>query len=207
MKFVCSKIHISGSLKKIQKEYNFQPQLIKGELDHNSITLLNYKEHEKLWKPNLIDDVLRLASVVAKHGNKIQKITGVSFKKLSTESSLAWSTLGKYMKQSGKTFYTPKNNYVRDFIQKTVHGGRVVALNRKFVLTPFNQIVNILEKYFGKEHEISKLFQIYFQRIEKVEKHYTKKYENRFDDYRKINKQHFENYIEKICLAYQFPKN
>ena len=101
------------------------------------------------------------------------------------------------MMQSRKTFYTPKNKYVRDFIHKTVHGGRVVALNRKFVSTSFSQIVNILKKYFGKEHEISKLFEIHFQRIEKVEKHYTKKYENRFDDYRKINKQHFENDIKK----------
>ena len=197
MKFVCSKVHISGSLMKIQKEYNIQPQLIKGEIDHNLITLSNYKEHEKLWKPYLLDDVLGLAAVVAKHGNKIQKITGVSFKNLLTESSLAWSTLGKYMKQSGKTFYTPKNKYVRDFIHKTVHGGRVVALNRKFVSTSFNQKVNILKKYLGKAHEISKFFEIYFQRIDKVKKHYAKKYENKFDDYRKINKQHFENYIKK----------
>ena len=101
------------------------------------------------------------------------------------------------MKQSGKTFYTPKNKYVRDFIHKTIHGGRVVALNRKFVLTSFNQIVNILEKYFGKESELSKLFEIYFQRIDKVKKHYTEKYENRFNDYRRINKQDFENHIKK----------
>ena len=58
MKFVCSKIHISGSLKKKQKEYDIQPQLFKGEIDHILITLSNYKEHEKLWKPYLIDDVL-----------------------------------------------------------------------------------------------------------------------------------------------------
>ena len=50
MKFVCSKVHISGSLKKIQKEYTIQPQLIRGEIDHNLITLSNYKEHEKLRK-------------------------------------------------------------------------------------------------------------------------------------------------------------
>ena len=79
------------------------------------------------------------------------------------------------MKQSEKTFYTPKNKYVRDFIHRTVHGGRVVALNRKFVSTSFNQIVNILKNYFGKKHEISKLFEIYFQQIDKVKKHYTKK--------------------------------
>ena len=36
MKFVCSKVHIFGSLTKIQKEYNIQPQLIKSEIDHRS---------------------------------------------------------------------------------------------------------------------------------------------------------------------------
>ena len=92
-----------------------------------------------------------------------------------TESSLAWSALGKYMKQSGKTFYSPKDKNVRDFIHKTVHGGRVVALNRKFVSTSFNQINNILKKYFGKEHEISTLFEIYFCKIDKVKNHYAKK--------------------------------
>ena len=195
-------------MKKIQKEYNIQPQLIKGEIDQSLITLSNYKEHEKLWKPYLIDDVLGLAAVVAKHGNKIQKITGVPFKNSLRESSLAWSTWGRNKKQSGKTFYTPKNKYVRNFIHKTVHGGRVVALNRKFVSTSFNQRVNILKNYFGKELEISKSFEIYFQRLDKVKKHYTKKHENKFDDYRKINKQHFENYIKKKnCLAYRFPKN
>ena len=114
-----------------------------------------------------MDDALGLAAVIAKHGNKIQKLTGVSFKNSLTESSLAWSTLGKYMKQSGKMFYTPKNKCVRDFLCKTVHGCRVVALNRKFVSTSFYQIVNILKKKFGREHETSTLFEIYFRKIDK----------------------------------------
>ena len=40
MKVVCPKCHISGSLKNIQKEYNFQPDLIKGEINHASIILV-----------------------------------------------------------------------------------------------------------------------------------------------------------------------
>ena len=93
--------------------------------------------------------------------------------------------------------YKPENKYVRDFIHKTVHGGRVVALNLEFVSTSFKQIVNNLKKYFCKEHELSILFKIYFRQFNKVKKQYTKKYENKFDDYRKINKGHFENYIKK----------
>ena len=86
------------------------------------------------------------------------------------------------MKQSEKKIYTPNIEFGRDFFPITVHGGRVVALNRKFESTSFNQIANILKKYFSKEHEISTLFEIYFRQIYKVKKHYTKKIENKFDD-------------------------
>ena len=58
MKFVCSKCHISGSLKSIQKEYNIQPDLMKGEIDHDLINISNYRDYKNLWRPYLIDDVL-----------------------------------------------------------------------------------------------------------------------------------------------------
>ena len=44
MKFVCSKVHISGSLSKIQKDYGIQPQLLKTEMEHCDISLSNYIE-------------------------------------------------------------------------------------------------------------------------------------------------------------------
>ena len=73
MKFVCSKVHISGSLRKIQKVYGIQPQLLKTEMEHSDITLSNYIEKEHFWKPYLINDVLGLGMLVARHANKIQK--------------------------------------------------------------------------------------------------------------------------------------
>ena len=86
---------------------------------------------------------------------------------------------------------------VRDFIHKTVHGGRVVALNRIFVSSSFNQIVNILEKHLGKEQEISTLFNKYFNQINNLKSNFTKKYEFRFSDYRQINPKELDNYVNK----------
>ena len=80
IKLVCSKCHISVSLNSIQKANNIQPDLMKGEIDHDLINISNYKEYENLWNPYLKDDVVGLAYVVAKHGISIQKITGVSYK-------------------------------------------------------------------------------------------------------------------------------
>ena len=96
MKFVCSKCHITGSLKSIQKEYNIQPDLMKGEINNDLNNISNYKDYENLWRPFLIDDVLGLAHVLAKHGNSIQKITGVSYKNSLTEAAPGWSCLGRY---------------------------------------------------------------------------------------------------------------
>ena len=80
MNFVCSKYHIAGSLKEIQKDYNIQPDLMNGEINHNVNNVCNYKEYESSWKPHFIYDVLALANLVAKHGSHIQKFTGVSYK-------------------------------------------------------------------------------------------------------------------------------
>ena len=88
MKVVCSKCNISGSLKAIQKVNKLQPNFLNGEIDHNVIIISKYKEYGISWKHCFLDVVLGLAYVVAKHGNDIRKIIGVSYENTSTESSL-----------------------------------------------------------------------------------------------------------------------
>ena len=118
MNIVCSKGHISVSLKSIRKEYNIQPDLMEGEIDHDLIKISNYRVYEILWKPYLIDDALGLANVKAKHGNSIQKITGASYKKKLTEAALGCSCLGRYLKEDNKIFYTLNSKYVRNSLNK-----------------------------------------------------------------------------------------
>ena len=78
---------------------------MKGEIDHDLINISNYKKYGNLWRPYLLDDVLGIAYVVAKHGTGIQKITGVSYKNSLKEASLGWSGLGRYIKKIMR-FYT-----------------------------------------------------------------------------------------------------
>ena len=110
MKFVCSKCHISGSLKSVQKKYNMQPDLMRCEINHDSIIISNSKDYENLRRPYLIDDVLGLAYVIDKHGNSVQKVTGVSYKNRLTAAALGWSCLGRYLKEDNKILYTLKKN-------------------------------------------------------------------------------------------------
>ena len=127
VKLVCPKSYKSGSLKSIQKEYNIQPDLVKGEIYHDLINFGNCKDYKNLWRPFIIDDLLGLAYIIAKHSNSIRKITGISYKNSLTEATLGWYCLERYLKENIEILFTPKNKYVRDFLKQTVHGSRVLA--------------------------------------------------------------------------------
>ena len=97
-----------------------------------------------------------------------KKMTGVSYKNSLTEAALGWSCLGRYLKEDNKVINTPKNKYVRNFTKQTVHGGRVLACNRKFVSESLTDVVNVLENFYGKDLEIFVLINKYFKHINKI---------------------------------------
>ena len=82
VKFTCSKSHIKGSLEKIGREYNLQPELLKGEMYHSIINKNNFAELRHVWEPYLISDVLCLAFIYARHSMEMQKMTGFGSKTL-----------------------------------------------------------------------------------------------------------------------------
>ena len=60
----------------------------------------------------------------------MQNMSGFGIKDRLTEASLGWNCFGTYRKD--REFYTFNDQYVRDFIRKSIKGGRVAALNRCF---------------------------------------------------------------------------
>ena len=143
-------------VKKYTERIQHPTKFKKVEISLDLTNIGTYKDFENLRGPYLIDDVLGLAYVIAKHGNSIQKITGVSYKKSLTEASLDGTCLVRYIKE-GKILYKPKNKYVSDFIQKTVHGARFLACNKRIVSNSFEDVVNSLEKFYGKDSEVSNI--------------------------------------------------
>ena len=127
MKFACSKCHISGSLKSIQKEYNIPTEKTKSEIIQDLTIIGIYKDYEILWRPYLSDDIVGIVYVVAKHGKNFQKMTGVSYKISLKEASSGWSYLGKFLKEDKKILYALKNKKFRGCITSTIHGRRVLA--------------------------------------------------------------------------------
>ena len=73
VKFTCSKSHTKGTLEKIGREYELQPELLKGEIEHSNFNKNNFAELRHIWEPYLISDVLCLAFIYARHSMEVQK--------------------------------------------------------------------------------------------------------------------------------------
>ena len=196
VKFTCSKSHIKGSLEKIGREYNLQPELLKGEMDHSIVNKNNFAELKHIWEPYLISDVLCLAFIYARHSMEMQKMTGFGIKDCLTEASLGWKCFGTYNKD--RVFYTFNDKYVRDFIRKSIKGGRVGAFNRYFESNQCEEMLNIIKKHLKiKDNEISIIIDKYLKYINTKRDEFKLEFENGENDYRKINTKELDKYLNK----------
>ena len=196
VKFTCSKSHIKGSLEKIGREYGLQPELLKGEIEHSVISKNNFDELRHIWEPYLKLDVLCLAFIYARHSMEMQKMSGFGIKDCLTEASLGWKCFGTYNKD--REFYTFNDKYVRDFIGKSIKGGRVAALNRYFESNQCEEILNIIKKHLKvNDNEISNIIDKYLKYIKTKSDEFKLEFENGEKDYRKINKKELDNFLDK----------
>ena len=196
VKFTCSKSHIKGSLEKIGKEYGLQPELLKGEFEHSVIKKNNFAELTHVWEPYLKLDVLCLAYIYARHSMEMQKMSGFGIKDCLTEASLGWKCFGTYNKD--REFYTFNDKYVRDFIRKSIKGGRVGAFVRYFESKQCEQFLNTVKIHLKiKDNEISNIFDEYLKYINIKRDKFKLEFEKDEKDYRKINKKELDNFLDK----------
>ena len=196
VKFTCSKSHIKTSLEKIGREYGLQPELLKGEIEHSIINKNNFLELRHIWEPYLISDALCVAFIYARNSMEMQKMTGFGIKDCLTEASLGWKCFGTYNKD--KEFYTFNDKYVRDFIRKSIKGGRCGAFIRYFESNQCEEILNTIKKHLKiNDNEISNIIDKYLKYINTKRDEYTLEFENGEKDYRKINKKELEKFLDK----------
>ena len=196
IKFTCSKSHIKGSLNKIGKEYRLQPELLKGEIEHSIINKNNFVELGHIWEPYLVSDVLCLAFIYARHSMEMQKMTGFGIKDCLTEASVGWKCFGTYNKD--REFHTFNDKYERDFIRKSIKGGRCGAFIRSFESKQFDEIMSTIKKHLKlNDNEISNIIDEYLKYINTKRDEYTLEFENGEKDYRKTNKKELEKFQER----------
>ena len=106
-----------------------------------------------------------------------------------------WKCFGKYNKD--REFYTFNDKYVRDFIRKSIKGGRVAALNRYFESNQCKEINTIKKHLKINDNEISNIIDEYLNYINTKRGEYTLEFGNGEKDYRKISKKELEKFLER----------
>ena len=125
-----------------------------------------------------------------------QKMSGFGIKHCLTEASLGWKCFGTYNKD--RELYTFNDKYVRDFIRKSIEGGRVGAYNRYFESNQCEKILNIIRKHLKmNDNEISNIVDEYLKYINTKRNEFKLEFENGEKDYRKLNKKELDKFLEK----------
>ena len=203
--FTCSKSHIKGSSEKIGREYGLQPELLKGEIEHSVIDKNNFTELRHIWEPYLKLDVLCLALIYARHSMEMQKMSGFGIKDCLTEASLGWKCFGT--NNNDRKFYTFNEKHVRDFIRKSIKGGRVGAFKRYFESNQCDEILNIIKKHLKiKDNEISNIVDEYLKYIHIKRNQFELKFESGEKIYRKINNKELDKFLDKKLGELQLSK-
>ena len=73
----------------------------------------------------------------------------------------------------------------------------MLARNKIFVSKLFTDIVNVLEKFYGKDLESSVIVDKYFKHINSIKNYYRDKNEARFGEYRRNNPRNLEEYFDR----------
>ena len=182
----CLNSHIKGFLEKIGKEYSFQPELLKGEMEDSVVKKSIFAESGHIWEPYLKLDVLCLAFVYCRHSMEMQKMSGFGVKDCLSEAILGWKCFGRYNKD--REFYTFNDKYVRDFIRKSIKGGRCGVYNRYFKSNQCEEILNTIKENLEINHnQISNKVDDFLKYINTKRDGFKLEIENDEKDYRKKN--------------------
>ena len=77
---------------------------------------------------------------------EMQKMSGYGIKDCLTEATLGWKFFGRY--NENREIYNCNDKYVRDFIRRSINGGRVGAFNRYFESKQCEEVLNTIKKTF-----------------------------------------------------------
>ena len=127
---------------------------------------------------------------------EMQKMSGFRIKECLTEASIGWKCFGTYNKD--REFYTFNDEYVRDFIRRSIKGGRVAAFIRYFESSQREEILNTIQKHLRiKDNEISNVIDEFLKYINIKRYEFELEFENGEKDYRKTNKRELDKVLEK----------
>ena len=195
--FRCGRVHIDKSLKKIGETYKLQDSLHEKGLELDEIYEDTWEEKEYEWLPYVVNDVLPTAFCYARYTMGMEELTGFGMKNSLTLPSLANNFFNSLRNENDEPIYTYTDPFMRNFVRKSIKGGRCNAFNQHYKSEISDEVFNIISKELNVNGNICDTLEKYFEFLNKNEKQYTKKFDSNYDDYRDIDQKEKQKYVNK----------
>ena len=183
-----------------------QQELLDGEISHSEITELNHDKLKHIWEPFLNSKLLRSGVVYARHALDMQKMTKNWVKEFLTEACLRWKCFGLYT--GNREFYAFNNKCKRDYIRRSMKGGRVCTFNRYFESKQFDELWSTIEKHLNLYHiEIATVIDEDLEYIATEKKEYETLFIGHESDYCDIDKNELGDFISNKLGKLPFGKD
>ena len=133
----------------------------------------------------------------ARYCKAMQEITGFSMKDCLSAPGLGWKFFNSMREENDEPIYTYNDKYMRWLIRQSIKGGRVCAFNQYYKSKICNEVLEILSEELYVKGNVYDIIEDY----EKYKDHHMniikKLYESKFNDYRDIDEEEMNNYINK----------
>ena len=97
--------------------------------------------------------------------------------------------------ENDEPIYTYTEPFMRNFVGKSIKGGRCNACNQHYKSEISDEVFNIISKELNVNGNICDLLEKDFKFLNKYEKEYVKEFDSKYDDYRDIDQK--EKYVNR----------
>ena len=96
---------------------------------------------------------------------------------------------------------------MRNFVRRSVKGGRYNAFNQHCISATTDEVFNTNSKELNVNGKICDLLEKYFEFLNKYEKLYAKEFNSKYEENRDIDQKENIDYINKSLTQYLFIKS
>ena len=195
--FRCGLLLFKDSLKNIGESYKLQPCLLKQEFEHDESSQDNWEEKENEWLPYLKNDVLSTAFSFARYTKGMEELTGFGMRNSITLPSLANKYFKSLRDENDEPSYFYNDPLMRNFVRKSIKGGRCTALNKYYKWTVSDEVFKFISEELGNQDNLCEILDYCFEYTNKHRKKLENGYDSQFKDYRDNNQEKRTKHIIK----------
>ena len=195
--FRCGMTHLNYSLKNLGKTSKLQKEFLKTEMNHDEIDYNNYKDKINEWLLYVKIDVVCTAFSYARNIKAMEEITRFSMKDCLSAPGLGWKYFNSMRDENDEPFYTYNAKYMGWFVRQSIKGGRVCAFNQYCKSKIVDEVLKIISGELNVNGSVYDKIEAYMEYKNEHLKIIKEECESKLNDYRDIDEEEMNNYINK----------